>query len=229
MNYLLELTKVRNFLQYTNNLYSIHGGININIGIDIDGVMNNLEDFYKSYGSKFCYEYNLPFQINDKEYKIRDMFRWNKIIENLFYDTYYDILLSGKQFLHPHVEEVICSLHKSHEIVIISARTEKKLPKCINKSMEETTKIWLKENNIVYDYLVFSEVNKMQEIIKYKIDVMIEDNPIFIMNAANAGMNLICFDASYNYHLRHKNIIHTYSWYNLLSIISNFELLKKEM
>lgn len=202
--------------------------INIKIGIDIDGVMNNLEEFYKTYGSKFCYENKLPLQINEKKYKLRDIFNWNKETENLFWDTYYDILLLGRMFLRPHVEEVIHSLFKSHEIVIISARTEEKLPKCINKSMKETTKIWLKENHIEYDHLVFSDVDKTPNIIEYGIDVMIEDNPTFIMDAAKSGINLICFDASYNSHLQHKNIIHVYSWYSLFSIISNRNLQREE-
>ncbi len=207
----------------------IHGVINIKIGIDIDGVINNLEEFYKTYGSKFCYENKLPLQIYEEKYKLRDMFNWNKETENLFWETYYDVLLLGRKFLRPHVEEVIHSLFKNHEIVIISARTEKKLPKCINKSMKETTKLWLKENNIEYDHLVFSGVDKTPYIIEYGIDVMVEDNPAFIMDAAKSGINLICFDASYNSHLKHKNIIHAYSWYSLFSIISNKNLQREEI
>lgn len=194
----------------------------IKIGIDIDGVMNNLEEFYKSYGTKFCYENNIPLQINAHEYKLKDIFNWDKIIEKKFLNTYYDILLTRNEFLRPHTEEVMHILHKMHEVVIITARNERDLPLNTNKSMEEVTKTWLKDNNINYDYLVFSGIDKTQVIWDYKIDLMIEDNPIFLMTAAEANVKLLCFDASYNCYLQHPNILHTCSWYDLLYNICNW-------
>lgn len=56
------------------------------IGIDIDGVLQNMQEFILDYGAKFCYENNIKFEIHDDEYDeakmLRDIRRGNrKILE----------------------------------------------------------------------------------------------------------------------------------------------------
>lgn len=181
-----------------------------------------MEDFYKSYGTKFCFENNLLYQINTKGYKIRDIFGWDKVIEKKFFDTYYYILLTTSNFLRPHTSEVIDKLRKNHKIIIITARMQENMPNCTeDNSMFEITKRWLKNNDIFFDQLIFSKVDKTQAIIKNRIDLMLEDNPTFLIDAAQKGIKSLCFDASYNYYLEHKNIIHICSWYDAIQVIHN--------
>lgn len=46
------------------------------IGIDIDGVLQNMQEFIFDYGAKFCYENNIKFEIHDDEYDETKMLRY---------------------------------------------------------------------------------------------------------------------------------------------------------
>lgn len=57
----------------------------MNIGIDIDGVINNLDEYHIVEGTKFCYENMLPFNFHINEYKLRNKFNWDRKMEQQFY------------------------------------------------------------------------------------------------------------------------------------------------
>ena len=57
----------------------------MHIGIDIDGVLNNLDEYHIIQGSKFCYENNLPLDLHIEKYKLRSKFNWDKATERQFY------------------------------------------------------------------------------------------------------------------------------------------------
>jgi uncharacterized HAD superfamily protein len=55
----------------------------LRIGIDIDGVINNLERFHINYGTCYCYENNLPVLLNPTAYKLRQMYHIQQIEKRL--------------------------------------------------------------------------------------------------------------------------------------------------
>ena len=58
------------------------------IGIDIDGVLTDVERFQLDYGSKFFAKYN-KFVINPKGYEPYEEFGVNIELEDKFWDEYY--------------------------------------------------------------------------------------------------------------------------------------------
>lgn len=53
-------------------------GLDMRIGIDIDGVLTNIEQFLLDYGSKFCVENNLPLNIKKSNYDEKITRQWLK-------------------------------------------------------------------------------------------------------------------------------------------------------
>ena len=58
------------------------------IGIDIDGVLTDIEAFMIDYGSKFCVDNNLPLNINPGHYDDVKMFGWTDEQAVEFWRTY---------------------------------------------------------------------------------------------------------------------------------------------
>ena len=150
------------------------------IGIDIDGVINNLAAYYIECGTKYCYEKNIDTKINISAYKPCDIFGWGRSIEKDFREKYYKELLIGNDFLRINAVKVIQQLYLDHELFIITARTDKDLPSTIVASMKTITLKWLSRNNIPFNNLFFSTVDKVSAIHKLKLDWMIEDNSIIL-------------------------------------------------
>lgn len=195
----------------------------MNIGVDIDGVLNNLDMFQVAEGMKYCYEHDLPNDLDINKYKVRDKFSWNKTTEQLFFKEKYASLLIDNTYLRPYTNEVMELLFKKHRIIIITARQEKDVPVHLNESMKTLTNNWLKNNGLLYDKLIFTETNKTDIILSEKIDIMIEDNPDYLSIISNIPIIFLCFDSSYNRKRFSNNVYRVYSWHQILSFIEKKE------
>lgn len=191
------------------------------IGIDIDGVINNLAAYYIECGTKYCYENNINTAINTSEYKPRDIFGWNHSIEKDFHEKYYKEFILENRFLRINVVEVMQKLHMDHELFLITARTDKDVPSYIASTMKDITSEWLSKNNIPFDHLIFSTVDKTSYINRLMLDWMIEDNPLFFdkISLLSCSTKFICYDAFYNQKVFGEHIIRAFSWYDILNII----------
>ena len=58
------------------------------IGVEIDGVLTDIERFVADYGSKFCVENNIPIQIKVGEYDEKITFGWTDEQVIKFWNTY---------------------------------------------------------------------------------------------------------------------------------------------
>ncbi len=184
------------------------------IGIDIDGVLTDIEQFIIDYGLKFCYENNLSYRIKSNEYDEAkalciseenvDKF-WNK------YMKYYAKEYRARDF----ASEVIKKLKEyGHEIYIVTARNEYGLTGDDYGKMKKFVKEWLKKNNIYYDKIVHTEETKLPYCVGNYIDIMIEDKPENIKQVATK-MPVLCYNCSYNADIKGKNITRVYSWYDI--------------
>lgn len=187
------------------------------IGIDIDGVLTNIEQFIIDYLTRYCVLHHIEYSIGEANYEEDIAFGISKEIKDHFWEDYleyYAIHEPARAFS----SEVIQKLHEEgNEIYIITARSLSSRNDSIGKHMRNLVKEWLKRNNIFYDQLIFSKAsdeNKLDEILEYKIDIMIEDNPSNIENLSKY-IPIICYDADYNRHCNGLNIIRSYSWYDI--------------
>lgn len=188
------------------------------VGIDIDGVITDIGRYILDYGTKFCCESGIKFELHPEEYDEWKMLEiteeqaekfWNK------YLTYY--ATKGKP--RKCVSEVIQRLkEQGHEIYIITARNEEGLPPETYGTMQLMVKEWLAENDIIYDKLIFTNGSKLPYCLENNIDIMIEDSPYNLRDIATK-VPVLCFDNSYNRDVNEKNITRVYSWYDILEKI----------
>lgn len=181
------------------------------IGIDIDGVLTDIERFIVDYGSKFCMENNIPIDIKPGEYDEKYTFGWdddqclefwNKYLE--YYVTKYNVREFAPEVIHKLKEE-------GNEIYIITARNEWGLPEESNGKMKEFVSKWLQDNRIEYDRIIYTEGSKLQYCVGNYIDVMIEDCPENILDISSK-IKVFCYHCIYNSKVKGKNIERVYSW-----------------
>lgn len=193
------------------------------IGIDIDGVLSNIEKFQLEYGSKYFYEkYNV--QIFDaKAYYSKDVFGVSQDNDVDFWKTYFRKYMSENN-PRTFVSEIIDKLKdEGNEIYIITAR----LDDCDNfdisvDEMQNITKEWFKKNNIYYDKIIWSNGSKVPYCIDNNIDIMIEDNGINIKEISSV-IPVLCFDNKYNEEICGPNITRVYSWYDIYAKLHDFK------
>lgn len=204
-----------------------NGVKSLRIGIDIDGVINDLERFHLDYGTRYCFENNLPVTPDTTAYKIRHMYNWDKEENLKFSQTYSHNLFLTNQYLRPMVSSVISYLSRIHEIYLLTARPSslvKELALPAGYTTKLLTQEWLKKHNIPYNELLFTPVDKREVIKEHAIDIIIEDNPDFLELVINqCSLIVFCYHASYNMHISGKNLVRVYSWYSILDHIRQIE------
>lgn len=193
----------------------------MNIGIDIDGVLTDLEKFMIEYGTKFCLEESLEINIKKISYDERETFNWSQEQADKFWDKYF----TGYVINEPQrkfASEVINKLREQgNKIYIITARNEYGLSKEYYGKVQELTKEWLKKQNITYDKLIFArDEEKILRCMENNIDVMIEDSPKNIKDISRK-INVIKFNCKYNEGIEGTNIVNAYSWCHIFNIIKN--------
>lgn len=190
------------------------------IGIDIDGVLTNLEQFQLDYGSKFSYEIGKKEIINVDGYEIKDIFDVSNEEYDIFWDRYFlDYVINEppRRF----ADEITNKLHEEgHEIYIITARylTEND-KKRLQNSITEVISNWLNKNNIYFDEIIFSPEDKLEICKNNNIELMIEDSPYNVNNLSKHNIQVICFNAGYNKECSGENITRCYSWYDIYTKI----------
>ena len=188
----------------------------MNIGIDIDGVIADIEPYIFEYGAKLLYDKGRTLDdIKRKEYETYEIFKWDRDTEHEFWDNYmleYYKNAPARAF----ASEVIRKLkEQGHNIYIITARgiSEKNL----YSYLKRITKEWLKRENIYYDEIFF-EKDKKKIIQEYNIDVMIEDYAKNIKKLEKY-CEIIIFDCIYNQNVHEHNRVN--SWYEILYLIEH--------
>jgi len=194
------------------------------IGVDVDGVLTDIERYLWDYGSKYAAQNNLETSIDHTEYNTLEMFAWEKELDTSFWKDIF-VHYSTKAPIRTFASEVLQKLKKEgHEIYIITARcpeedaTEKNIKKSNNM-----LKKWLKNNKVKYDKLIFTGWDKSKHVKDNEIDIMIEDCPGNIKQLAKE-IPMICFHSNYNAKVRGKNIIRCHTWYEVYNRINSLEI-----
>lgn len=195
----------------------------MNIGIDIDGVLTNLERTMLDYGTKLCVEENWPINLNLNEYSETKEFNWTNEQAKKFWNKYLVKYVTESE-ARDFAKEIIEKLQQEgHKIYFITARNEEGMPPEYYGKMQELTKEWLEKQNIKYEKLIFaSDPEKLSKCLENDVQVMIEDNPNNI-DYISKKIKVIKFDSQYNKHVNGENIITAYSWYHIYIIIKELK------
>ena len=192
------------------------------IGIDIDGVLTDVERWQLDYGSKFYYERYQKEIVDFEGYDTNQIFNVDDKLDEEFWREYfkeYSLNVEVRKFAN----EVIDKLKQDgHQIYIITARGSFLSHSADVMSIEENQQIvlnWLKNHHINYDKIIFSPEDKLDICKENNIDLMIEDK-VDNINKISKIIPVICFHAGYNKVCKNSNIIRCYSWYDIYSKIN---------
>ena len=198
------------------------------IGIDIDGVINDQEQFNLKCGKQFCRKYHLRCVPDLSAYEAEDIFGWAKPDYRRFQQEYYQDFFLTDSYIRTHAKETIRCLREKHQIYIITAR-KTTLPERLGSSgtVDAITEKWLQDAGIEYDkYFRAPTISEKWTILKHRqIDVMIEDSPaFFVYSALYPSITTVCFDAAYNRDFPGtKTVPRIYSWNDAFNFINNLE------
>lgn len=190
------------------------------IGVDLDGVLNDVAEWHFACGSKFCLEQNINRGFNPKGYYMEDQFHLSSEENNEFWRQYiFDLLIAIP--IRPYASEVIHKLRKAgHKIVILSARDSQFLTHQYSGMIDYYVKAWLDKYNVEYDELVINTSNKREKCLSIGLDLMIEDKASNVDDISKI-IPVMVFDAPYNQGCTGKNVIRVYSWYQIYQEIIN--------
>ena len=190
------------------------------IGVDLDGVLNDVAEWHFACGSKFCLEQNINIGFNPKGYYMEDQFHLSSEENNEFWRQYiFDLLIAIP--IRPYASEVIHKLRKAgHKIVILSARDNQFLTHQYSGMIDYYVKAWLDKYNVEYDELVINTSNKREKCLSIGLDLMIEDKASNVDDISKI-IPVMVFDAPYNQGCTGKNVIRVYSWYQIYQEIIN--------
>lgn len=190
------------------------------IGVDLDGVLNDVAEWHFACGSKFCLENNISRGFNANGYYMEEQFYLTAEENREFWRQYiFDLLISIPQ--RPYASEVIHRLRQAgHKIIILSARDNQYLTNQYEGMMDYYVKSWLAKNNIEYDDLIINSKNKREKCLSLGFDIMIEDKASNV-NSISKIIPVMVFDAPYNQGCMGSNVIRVYSWYQVYQEILN--------
>ena len=92
---------------------------------------------------------------------------------------------------------------------------------------------WLRKNGFCYDKLLLvDEKNAAQEKLrycqKYRVDIMIEDNPVTAETLTKHGIRVLLFDAPYNRGISADNLIRVQNWSDAGAYLRQYQNKEKE-
>ncbi len=192
------------------------------IGVDIDGVLNDVAEWHFAYGSKFCLEHGINRGFDPTKYYMEDQFFLTAEENREFWRQYiFDLLIAISP--RPFASEVIHRLRQDgHEIIILTARDNQYLTHQYDGMSDFYVKMWLSKYNIEYDDIILGSSNKREKCLMGKFDLMIEDKASNVEKISKI-IPVFVFDAPYNQGFTSKNVFRVYSWYQIYQeIINNF-------
>lgn len=181
----------------------------MNIGIDIDGVLTDIQSFNQRHAPLFFKRKFNRDVADEKSYDIRDIFKCSES-EYTSYWKRYLFIYAIFEGVRQDARAVIQKLHEdNHHIYIISKRVFTCRNDLLGKLMRFLVRNWLWRNRIPYREIIFCDNDvpdsKRTACLANHIDVMIDDEAVNI-NAIAPIAKMICFDASYNRNREGDNI-----------------------
>ena len=194
------------------------------IGIDIDGVLTDIEQWQLDCGGKFFSKFNKSV-VNKDGYEITEIFNVSDELDSQFWNEYlYEYVT--KEPSRKYASEVIKKLKDSgNEIYIVTARYLTDRNTEDGQKMRKIVIDWLEQENIIYDKIVFAPEDKLQICLENNIDVMIEDK-VANIEKISTRLPVICFHAGYNKHCKNDNIYRAYTWYDIYNLINGGKICK---
>ena len=183
------------------------------IGIDIDGVLTDEDNYRLEKTAKFIYENDLEDMIDPYNYEHYKC-NWDPVIKQKFKTDYFlDYCENVKPRLF--ASEVIKKLHDDgHTIVIITGRYKTTEDSPIGESMRKGVVDWLSKYQIIYDKIWYAKMPKTKELVENRIDIMIDDSPVIAKDIVEV-CKLYLFDNRYNQNIILDHMERVFGFYDI--------------
>lgn len=188
----------------------------MNIGIDVDGVLVDLESYQLKYGKIYFYKAHGKDVVNPKGYDIEEIFDCTHAEREKFWQKYiWRYCL--KEAPLKNVPEIISKLHNDgHKIYLITGRAHTAESGITGKLFRWMFRHWLKKNHIYYDDIVFcsekgSSTDKLDACMEKQIEVMIDDKPENLLALAYQ-IKVICYPTVWNEDVENDDFIRVRDW-----------------
>ena len=198
----------------------------MNIGIDLDGVLTDIQGFNHKYAPSFFQKMFNKEAVDENPYDIRDIFNcseseyreyWKKhIVKYVVFEPARKGAKIFTRYLHT----------DGHKIYIITKRVFTCRDTFGGRVMRIVVKNWLWRNRVRYDEVVFCDNDvpdsKRIACLENKIDVMVDDEEVNI-NAIAPIAKVICYDTSYNRDCEGENIFRAENFKDAYKLIQGFK------
>lgn len=181
----------------------------MNIGIDVDGVLTDIQGFHRKYAPPFFKKKFNRDVADENPYDIRDIFKCSEDERYAYWKKYlfkYVTMEPARKGAKKFTRKLRADGHK---IFIISKRVFTCRNDFMGKLMRFLMKNWLWRNGIKHDKVVFCDNDvpdsKRVACLDKRIDVMIDDEVVNIEAIAPVA-RVICWDVSYNRECEGNNI-----------------------
>ena len=212
----------------------------LNIGLDIDGVINNLDIFHYGYGVPFFKKMHLDktgILLPDNEiikdntgFDIRVIFQCTDKERLAFWKKY--LLLYCRRYLPREDASNFTTQLRQEEkkIHIITSRVFTDKKNVVGLLFRHLLLQYLMEFQIEYDTITFcSEHNSLEDKIlacqKNEIDIMLEDKRENVLGLSKI-CDVVCFDASYNRDCNGSNIIRVNNFKEAYDFVNGYKKVK---
>lgn len=187
----------------------------LRIGIDIDDTLTNTSELLTEMAYKYDKDYsNNNHVINNIPALVRGLFD-DEILNQFYID--HVIELGNNVKVKEDAKEVIDKLiSEGHEIIFITARSEKFYP-----DTENFNKEYLKINNIKYNKLICGQTYKIETCKKENIDIMFDDAVDTCESLNKNNIKAVVFTSSINKQ-RETKCDRVSSWNELYTYVNNF-------
>lgn len=185
------------------------------IAIDLDGVVFDTEEYYRTYANIYDFYKVHNGLKNKKEMNVHSRHGWNQEIADEFYGEFTSKVLNNAP-IKAGAKFVLNEFKKQgHKLICITLRGY------YRECEIEITERRLKEANIEFDKVIYKQHNKLLPCLEEKVDIIVDDNPD-TMELISNNSNIKCF------HFRgaglrkvtNQNVTEVQNWGDLLEQIS---------
>lgn len=179
----------------------------MNIGIDIDGVITNV-DFLGIFGKK------KPILDRDsKDLRVNSSLVKKVLYRGIaFYSKHSKLRSDAAKYISLLKDE-------GNKIIIITKRKFANENTKEGNHIRELAEIYLLDRGIPYDKIIFSKGDKLEDCLEEKITIMLEDSPKN-SEIISGKLPVILMDTPYNRNTNGDNIFRVTTWEEAYTILS---------
>lgn len=186
----------------------------MNIGIDIDGVLLDTENYFRAYGELYDIDNFNKGVLYPEKLRMQERMGWTiEIFEKFVTDCMYDIMREAP--LMPCVKEVLSRLRQmGHKLIVISARGS------FTDVEKDIALDRFRKDGLEFDKICFTQ-NKLPACIENNIDVMIDDSAINVVPLSEGGVKCLYLREKFMPAIDNENVIEVDNWGEIFRYIVN--------